>query len=34
MKKYNIPFYVDNKKTPSKMHTILIMWGYSPKMIT
>jgi|TARA_Y100000385_G_scaffold196593_1_gene203585 hypothetical protein len=34
MKKYNIPFYVDDKKTPSKMHTILIMWGYSPKMIT
>lgn len=29
MKKHNIPLYTDDK-TPTKMHTILIMWAYSP----
>ena len=28
MRKNKIPLYIDGK--PSKMHTILIMWGYSP----
>lgn len=29
--KQNIPLYVDkNNKIPSKMHTILIMWAFSP----
>lgn len=28
MKKNKIPLYIDGK--PSKMHTILIMWAYSP----
>ena len=29
MKEYNIPLY-DHKGIPTKMHIILIMWGYSP----
>ena len=29
MKKMGIPFY-DEKGIPTKMHTILIMWAYSP----
>lgn len=29
MKKMNIPFY-DENGLPTKMHTILIMWAYSP----
>lgn len=28
MKKNKIPLYIDGK--PSKMHIILIMWGFSP----
>ena len=28
MQKNKIPLYIDGK--PSKMHVILIMWGYSP----